>query len=466
MKKLLLALLLTISLTACKQNSHFETDNHVYTMDLYLDTDTDQLEVEGELSYMNTMEELDELYLHVYPNAINLSDRSYNMDFEYLRINGVDMDITFEGTDSTLMHFEFDQSFSQNERIDIDFKYRFDYWEDDRLIVIDDYYVTMFFYPYVPVFDDTGWNTEPYSFRGESYFNDIGDYYVTINVPEEYKVAASGGIVAEKTRKGRTVLEYEVLNARDFSFSASSEYHVYSRDDNGRTYRIYSYDQLPEYLQEQYFDYVLTTFRFMERDIGPYEYNHFSLELGYIYGMESTGVVYCSKDVDEGTIAHEIIHQWFYSVVGNDQTDEPFVDEALVTFFTAFFFEELYGEQGYNGYLDYRSSLKDDLSDRFTQYQGDTILQRLFDYGDGYGYLVYYHGPTIYRYYIDYFLDGDTERFKEAISSYYQTYKYDEVSVEELFTFLEEELDVPGTKEWLYEQANDVQDLENENPFE
>jgi aminopeptidase N len=31
-------------------------------------------------------------------------------------------------------------------------------------------------------------------------------------------------------------------------------------------------------------------------------------------------------------VAHEVAHQWFYAVVGNNQAQQPFADEAVATF--------------------------------------------------------------------------------------------------------------------------------------
>ena len=51
------------------------------------------------------------------------------------------------------------------------------------------------------------------------------------------------------------------------------------------------------------------------------------------YGMEGPGIVWIPGGVAASNraylVTHEIVHQWFYGVVGNDQAREPFADEAL-----------------------------------------------------------------------------------------------------------------------------------------
>ena len=54
----------------------------------------------------------------------------------------------------------------------------------------------------------------------------------------------------------------------------------------------------------------------------------------------------------ESATAHEVAHQWWYSLVGNDQIDEPWLDEALTQFTTALYFREMYGQPGLSGYVE------------------------------------------------------------------------------------------------------------------
>ena len=57
----------------------------------------------------------------------------------------------------------------------------------------------------------------------------------------------------------------------------------------------------------------------------------------------------------ESTVAHEVGHQWFYSLVGDDQLDDPWLDESLTQFATLQYYTDLYGAQGADGF---RSSLE------------------------------------------------------------------------------------------------------------
>jgi len=53
-----------------------------------------------------------------------------------------------------------------------------------------------------------------------------------------------------------------------------------------------------------------------------------------------------SRVILEAAVAHEVAHQWIYNVVGNDQVDEPWLDEALAQYLTMLYYADVYGEEG------------------------------------------------------------------------------------------------------------------------
>jgi aminopeptidase N len=62
----------------------------------------------------------------------------------------------------------------------------------------------------------------------------------------------------------------------------------------------------------------------------------------------------------ESTVAHEAGHQWFYNLVGDDQLDDPWLDESITQFATLQYYEDQYGPQAAEGFkqsLDGRWSM-------------------------------------------------------------------------------------------------------------
>ena len=443
-------------------NPYYDTNNTVYILDVYLDEESSVLQVEGELYYKNDDINLDELYLTLYPNARNPSDREYNVDMQYLAINDLEQAFEIRGDDDTQIYIELDEILDKGERISIQFEYEFNYWDEGRLTDYGDYYLTMFFYPFVAMYDDEGWNIDAFTFRGESYYNDIGDYYVSINTPDTYLVATGGMFVSQELETGRQTTHYELKDARDFSFSASKDYTLYEYIANDRTYQIYSNRELMGFELASTKATISNTFEYFEDEIGVYPYDHFTIELGHYYGMESTGVIYCSsEEISEGTINHEIIHQWFYSMVGNDQSDESFLDEAVTTFMQSLYYYNAYGIAGYIGFFDFRNSLQERFDDRYALSLGESLLRKVDEFGDQYGYQIYYHGSTLFFYYVEEFLDGDKELFYDIMQVYFQRYQYKIATIDDLLNTIEEESGIDNTKEWFMMQITEFQDLDN-----
>ena len=77
----------------------------------------------------------------------------------------------------------------------------------------------------------------------------------------------------------------------------------------------------------------------LEARLGPYPYRVIKIvQAAGGYGMEGPGVVWIPTGAGAANLAylvtHEVAHQWFYGLVGNDQAREPFADEAPADFVT------------------------------------------------------------------------------------------------------------------------------------
>jgi aminopeptidase N len=94
----------------------------------------------------------------------------------------------------------------------------------------------------------------------------------------------------------------------------------------------------------------------------------------------------------ESTVAHEVGHQWFYALVGDDQLDDPWLDESLTQFITLQYYEDEYGQQGGDGF-------RQSLEGRWERVGNADIPIGLpvADYdGPEYGAIVYGRGPLFF----------------------------------------------------------------------
>jgi aminopeptidase N len=156
------------------------------------------------------------------------------------------------------------------------------------------------------------------------------------------------------------VLTFAAGPARDFYLAAAQNLAVVSQRLGETTINSYS---LPEWeggadLALEYAKNALDSFN---QRFGAYPYTEFDiistpmLALGIEYpGMTAIRLSLYDPDAEvyglpsqvmlESTVAHEVAHQWFYNAVGNDQVDEPWLDEALVQYVTSLYFLDTYDE--------------------------------------------------------------------------------------------------------------------------
>lgn len=82
----------------------------------------------------------------------------------------------------------------------------------------------------------------------------------------------------------------------------------------------------------------------------PYPREMLTIVAGFLHNMEMDGMVMISYGVFDYyndtlktnlTILtpHELSHQWFYSLIGNDQAKEPWLDEALATYHEVLYYQ-------------------------------------------------------------------------------------------------------------------------------
>jgi aminopeptidase N len=118
-------------------------------------------------------------------------------------------------------------------------------------------------------------------------------------------------------------------------------------------------------------------------------------------GIEYPGLFVVSssiwdKDNDfyEWVIAHETAHQWWYSLVGNDQTLHPWMDEALAQYSVAIYIRDREGEAAYQDALDfYRSQYESYIESNPDQAIGEPVTA----YPDNaYFFMIYEKGPLFF----------------------------------------------------------------------
>jgi aminopeptidase N len=119
----------------------------------------------------------------------------------------------------------------------------------------------------------------------------------------------------------------------------------------------------------------------------------------------------------EGTVAHEVAHQWFYNVIGNDQIDEPWLDEALAQYATWLYYVDVYGEANAQGY---RRSWEDRWS-RVDRADIPIGLPTGAYVDQEYSAIVYGRGPLFIAALAE---EMGIESFDKFLQDYYETHKW------------------------------------------
>jgi hypothetical protein len=270
------------------------------------------------------------------------------------------------------------------------------------------------FYPIPCVYDnEDGWNTDSYLDIGDPFYFDMAYYNLFIEAPNGMIIAATGNL-EEKLDKGATTWHHfnPVYPVREVTFSASRYFQVQSKISNGVNVSTYF---LPKdaYLWSSYaLDHAEDALTLFNNSFGIYPYPTLNVVEEYTYfgGMEYPLQVYISEAIDswgypldvdrrllEEIIAHEVCHQWWYNLVGNDEVDVGFLDEGLTCWSTDYYGEYYHGDWEYFQYTRYIDEVRVyyaeyGLSSKINQ----TVYECLATNTDYY-YVAYHKAPLIFE---------------------------------------------------------------------
>lgn len=177
---------------------------------------------------------------------------------------------------------------------------------------------------------------------GDPFFSECASFDVTLTVPREYTVAATGNILSEQTLESKKEYTMSATNVRDFAIVLSDRFEMIESRAGDVAVRYYYYnDEQPAAhlaAAQEALQYYSSTF-------GEYPYETYSVvQTGFCYGgMEYPGLVMISDALSERncvyTIVHETAHQWWYAAVGSNQVENAWQDEGLSEYSAALFFE-------------------------------------------------------------------------------------------------------------------------------
>lgn len=237
--------------------------------------------------------------------------------------------------------------------------------------------------PVLAAQDALGLRLPPYVGDGESFYTLSAAWDATIDVPRGMRAATTGATVAERMVGGRRVLSVHTDHARDFGL-AVGRLRVARRRAGNVLVRAFVPGRARD--ARLMLGTAAGALEAYSRRFGPYG----SPELDVVRlppairnpGMEYPELVFTASQ--PAVIAHEVAHQWWYSIVGNDEYREPWLDES----FASWSERVLYG-----GFADCdpRRPFRY-LSKRLRRLRLDDTMRVFGDRAAQYGEVVYYAG--------------------------------------------------------------------------
>ncbi len=154
---------------------------------------------------------------------------------------------------------------------------------------------------------------------------------VKIHSDRRLQYGNTGSLIA-KSADGLT-RTFRATNVRDFVVTASTHYRSMKARVGDTIVRV---QYRPGFPAAGALRAAKTALARIEARLGPYPYRVLKVvQSAGRYGMEGPGVAWIPTGTGSNVtylVTHEIAHQWFYGIVGNDQAREPFADEAAADF--------------------------------------------------------------------------------------------------------------------------------------
>jgi len=218
-------------------------------------------------------------------------------------------------------------------------------------------------YPLLAVHDGERWHEELAPAHGDAVFAEAALYDVTLTLPPTLTVALTGSVLNDTLDAGRQRIQHIIGGPlREFAWLASADYAVSETTAQGATVRSY-YLPGDEAAGQAVLSTAAAALRAYADSYGPYPFPEMTVAEAPLrfYGMEYPGLNLIGlslyrdqRDQLEDRVAHEIAHQWWYSQVGNDQVNTPWLDEGLAEYSTATYYRQIYGDARANTLINQR----------------------------------------------------------------------------------------------------------------
>ncbi|OMD62169.1 EnpEP protein [Paenibacillus odorifer] len=368
-----------------------------YHIDVQLVPDTETLKASETVTWTHPgVKPVSDLYFHMYPNAFASSDTTFMKESggtlrgDSMPENGFgNMTLTdlrtTEGTslmqrvqyvqpddgninDKTLLKVHLPQPVNGGESVTLKLQYEVQLPKIfARMGASGNFVMAGQWFPKLSVYEpkgtrgvkEEGWDLHQYHGTSE-FYSDFGIFNVTIAVPSNYTVAATGFPVKNaKLKQDQKIYQFYADDVHDFAWAASPDFTVAEEafstpEVPGVRIKVYL-DPLHKDLQERYLQAAKAALTYFSKWYGPYPYSTLSIIVPPKEGNGAGGMEYptlitafgaadSSPDTSlERTVIHEIGHQYFYGMVASNEFEEAWLDESFTSYAEDRLMEQEYG---------------------------------------------------------------------------------------------------------------------------
>ncbi len=303
-------------------------------------------------------------------------------------------------------------------------------------------------YPILSVYDTKGWHLDPVSDIGDSVYSDTAFYTVDISAPADVKVAATGSEISATPVDAKTIRHHYLSGpARDFFIIMSPNFQKMEQTVDGTTVNSY---YIPSHADGGMaaLRVAAASLKIFNQHFGAYPFREFDIAeapMRYAAGVEYPGIVIIGDFLYDQpnqpnfvvSVSHEVAHQWWYNVVGNDVFAEPWLDEALTSYTSSMYYEFGSGGQtAARGLISYW----EDRYQKVVQAGKDDAVNQSLVYFESlndptvYSYVVYSKGALFFQAVRQEI--GDQAYFS-ALQDYYKEYQFRIASGSDLLMLFE-----------------------------
>lgn len=311
-----------------------------------------------------------ELYFRLYPN---LAHYAANMGVDLVSVNGQGAPFSYAASGTALHIVVPPDSVSPGEPITVDMTWHMSLptWPEGYYVLFgeaDGVLSLPLFYPVLAVQDDQapdGWRLDLGTPQGDAAFSEMALYQVTVDAPADQVIVASGTLLGiedvpspapEGTTDGDASWkswQFVAGPSREFAFFLSDQFRL--TETVAADVRVNSwYLAGDEAAGRAAAEYAAAALRVYGELFGSYPYAELDVVAGPLTfrGMEYPGLVELGLDLYrhsayelEFRVAHEVAHQWWYNLVGNDAVNVPWLDEGLAEYATYFYYKKVGGQE-------------------------------------------------------------------------------------------------------------------------